>query len=268
MQYRIYIDALFGMNFCMDFLLLWLVSKLMKCSATRLSLLVGALAGTIAEIVVLLFLSFPAIIKIVIAYGVVAPVMVAIGLRLREVGGILKGTLFLFGVSVFLFGFLGFFYKKVSFLRKNGVYALPVITLSYFFAKGILYWVKKRKEEEKQIFYEVSLKIGEENILLRAIKDTGNQLYEPITGRPVSIVEEKLLEKYIREERVKGFCIIPFHSIGTERGILRGYEVEEITWYQDGMQRRQEKIMVAVSKEAVSASGQYQMILHPKLFDD
>lgn len=152
MQYRIYIDAMFGMNFCMDFLLLWLVSKLMKCSATHLSLLAGALTGTVTEIVLLLFLPLPAIAKIVIAYGVIAPLMVALGLRLRDVRGILKGTLSLYGVAVFLFGFLSFLYKKVPFLRKGGVYALPVLIISGIFAGGILYWIKKERKKKNRFF--------------------------------------------------------------------------------------------------------------------
>ena len=55
--------------------------------------------------------------------------------------------------------------------------------------------------------------------------------------------------------------MIPYHSIGKERGLLEGYEIDEIVVKGHTGRKQFEKVIVAVYKGKVSGKGSYQMIL-------
>jgi hypothetical protein len=66
----------------------------------------------------------------------------------------------------------------------------------------------------------------------------------------------------MREEKTK---VIPYHNIGNPHGMMMGYELEKIFIEQSGQRKKYEKIIVAVGPGKMSASGEYQMILNPKI---
>ena len=65
---------------------------------------------------------------------------------------------------------------------------------------------------------------------LTGLIDTGNRLKEPLTGRPVSILEEKeavKMQRYCRIQQEKnGYLLIPYYSVGTEKGWMQGMVVD------------------------------------------
>ena len=66
------------------------------------------------------------------------------------------------------------------------------------------------------------------------------------------------LKRWMRPEKYK---MIPYHSIGKERGLLEGYEIDEIVVKGHTGRKQFEKVIVAVYKGKVSGKGSYQMIL-------
>jgi sigma-E processing peptidase SpoIIGA len=113
----------------------------------------------------------------------------------------------------------------------------------------------------------VHLCSGEKQETVKALIDTGNQLSEPCTGRPVSILDAScagtLLEKDWEKQR--GFFLIPYHSIGQERGLLQGVTIDRMM-IEDGRRPVTEvdHPLVAIYQGYVSAQRSYQMILHPE----
>ena len=98
-----------------------------------------------------------------------------------------------------------------------------------------------------------------------ALIDTGNGLTEPISKKPVAILEEnewKKLKIWMKPEKYK---IIPYHSIGKERGMLEGYEIDALEIKSDAGDKRFDKVIIAIFKGKISQKGSYQMILPPEL---
>lgn len=104
---------------------------------------------------------------------------------------------------------------------------------------------------------------------LTGLLDTGNHLTEPLTGRPVSILDWESAEKLPRFQKIlkeeKGYLYIPFHSVGTEKGWMMGIVVDAISIQYRGEEIRAKHPVLAVSREQLSRERQYQMILHPCL---
>lgn len=268
MHYRIYIDTLFAMNFLADYFLLLLTRRMIRCTATHLSLILGSALGAGLTCGIILLPGIPAAYKIVLAYGVINFLMVAVSLRLRKAEAILRGMGWFYLGAFVIGGMLRWAFTQIPFLRDRGISVLSVSAVFYFFFLFFSRLIRRFQERKSQVLCGVTLKVGKEIEVTRGIVDTGNQLYEPITGRPVCIADKVLLERYINQNLLRGFCVIPYHSIGKTKGILKGYEIEELRIEWKDIQIRQKNVIVAVSEEGVSASNQYQMILHPKLLEN
>lgn len=110
----------------------------------------------------------------------------------------------------------------------------------------------------------VELTWQDQTLKVRGMIDSGNHLTEPATGRPVSILEEEYAKGLLGEnwaER-RGFFLIPYHSIGTDKGWLKGVTIDRMTVgsMEDGCIIS--RPVIAVYAGRVSAGEEYQMILH------
>jgi len=67
--------------------------------------------------------------------------------------------------------------------------------------------------------------------------------------------------------RKENFRIVPFHSVGKDRGILEAYFIEKMEIKKEGEHIVIEKPMIAITKDNISGKKEYQMILHPALLE-
>lgn len=111
----------------------------------------------------------------------------------------------------------------------------------------------------------VRLQWGDRTEEVCGLIDSGNHLKEPLTGKPVSIIDADSIGQLLGEnwERQKGFLLIPYHSIGTEKGWLQGVTIDRMYILSSGEEAVIEGPVLAIYKGHVSAEAQYQMIVHP-----
>lgn len=102
-------------------------------------------------------------------------------------------------------------------------------------------------------------------LTLKALLDTGNGLREPISGRPVSIIERDVYDTLCHQTIQERYRVIPYHSIGKEHGILQGTEVDELIIWREDEPYVQKKAVIALYEGKLSGNGSYQMILHTGL---
>ena len=117
-----------------------------------------------------------------------------------------------------------------------------------------------------QNFYDVTLGFHGKTVCVRALRDTGNQLKDPLTGKPVSILAYDAARGLLDKD-AKMFYI-PFHSIGKSSGLLPGMTLDYMNIRREKDLQRLERPVIAVSKEPVNRDGKYQLILHPQLLDE
>ena len=102
---------------------------------------------------------------------------------------------------------------------------------------------------------------------LTGLIDTGNHLTEPLTGRPVSILEWREAEKIERfcqiQKEENGYLYIPYHAIGTEHGWMMGIVIDAMQINYEGEEIRILHPVLAVSREKLSTDGRYQIIINP-----
>ena len=134
--------------------------------------------------------------------------------------------------------------------------------------QAVSWWVAQMGKKQQADIYKVRLRGSSNEIELDALMDTGNSLREPVSGRPVSVVEEESLRRLSGIKMPEKLKAIPYHSIGRSNGIMEGYEVPEIIIEGREENIRWQKVIVGISKDKVSVNGKYQMILHPDLLNE
>ena len=130
------------------------------------------------------------------------------------------------------------------------------------------WWLVQFKKKNKVKICRVQICGYESEIWLDALIDTGNSLREPVSGKPVSVVETDILERLHDVKRPEKLKVIPYRSIGRENGMMEGYEVPEIVIDSEGERLRRQKVIIGISRGKVSVDGRYQMILHPDLCNE
>lgn len=117
---------------------------------------------------------------------------------------------------------------------------------------------------KQESFCKVVLTMNGVTFYLRALIDNGNGLVEPFSKKAVSVVEKSIFPSdmiFLQEK----YRVIPFHALGTEKGILDGYEADLMKIEKGAETINVKNPIIAISTEYVSGKKNYQMILHPDL---
>ena len=268
MYYEVYLDSLFLLNFTMNLYLLLLVNKSLHRTATRFRLFLGAVIGGVGYC--LMFVLPVGIVPKVAAASICAGAGMLI--FVFKPGSIKAFFQILERMLMYALLMGGGFLLLRNHIKPFRTHMIPIMGM--LASGGILmlvfYRETGRREQEKQELLEVRLLTRSGfRMTVKAIVDTGNSLKEPISGKPVSVLDRATFEVlWQNEDREKGFRAIPYRSVGCEGGIMNGYELPEITFELGGIKKICRGIYIGVSEQAVSATQNYQMLLHPKLLEE
>lgn len=260
MYYEVYIDQLFLENLVILVLLQKLGGKLMKrvLSWKRIWLVSGM--GAAVMCAVIFFRPFGRW-MMVRRFGLLPVILLtSIGLRCRNWKEVCRGTFYLLAAAAF---FDGIFQIIFSIWEPP---ALLAAVLGYT-ALDILIDMERKRMVLEEYRTEVILEDRGNRWTLTGLIDTGNHLTEPLTGRPVSILDWQEAEKMQRfsciQKEGNGYLYIPYHSIGTEHGWMMGMVIDAMYMEYGGEKIRIDHPVLAISREKLSPKGRYQMILNP-----
>lgn len=280
----IYADTLFLLNALVDYLLLLAAARLAGEPLRRWRFALGAALGGGYAVAIFLpglsFLAHPlcrlasAALMLLLAYG---------GSRhLLRQGVLFAALTCAFGGGVVAIGLLG----GTGLSLGGGVFYsaldLKVVLLSAAVCYGVLTLVFQRLARHSaangELVY-IKLNLRERSVSLTALIDTGNTLTDPISGRPVMVAEgERAAILFPREHRPDSadlrdpiaaltrlgtgewrarFRILPYRSVGVDRGLLLAVRVDD--WELDGQGRG--PVLVALSPTPVSDGGGYQALI-------
>lgn len=265
MYYEIYIDSLFLLNFTLNLYVLLLVNKSLHCAATRGRLIAGAVAGGAGYCLMFLLPFKGVILKIIlVGFGLNSAILYGV-FRPRNRRAFFKILETMFVYALFMGGAFLLLTNHIKAVREHGMSVVGVL------AAGGLAWLFltflfEKKKAKQNAFCRVEI-LGKDNrkASVLAVVDTGNCLVEPISGKPVSVLESRIFESCF--EKPPGFRAIPYRSVGCERGIMEGVQVEELRIEVDGVCKVCTGAYIGLSKRQVSTSGTYQMLLHPKMLE-
>ncbi len=253
------------MNFVMNLYLYALLRKTLKATATCFRVWAGSALGAAASAALLIMPGLPVFIKRFAGPAAVSIAVTAGIFKLKRASEIVKATEYLYIYAFAFGGMMKFLFSYLPFLNKaqgSIWYILGAGMLGYEAAGR---WLTQLRGKRKCAICKVQIGGCGKGVWLAALVDTGNSLRDPVSGRPVSVVDGDVFDRLGDMKRPEKMKVIPYRSIGQEHGMMEGYEVPEIVIDSGGELLRQQKAILGISKTKVSTDGRYQMILHPDL---
>lgn len=261
MYYEVYVDTLFLVNFVMNLYLLMLTNRSVGRTATRLRIIGAAAVGAAIYVIGLLVAFLPPILELILQAGAAVMLMIKIAFRPQTLHGYRKLLENLLGFSFLVGGSIYMLMRHIEGMLEHSLGIAFVMG-----AGGMIFMLCSYLSERKkggQELCRVTLFSGQTSVTINAILDTGNGLIEPISGKPVSVVNRDVLERLWPEGLPELYRVIPYHSIGKAGGLMNGYLIERMIVEHDGIPGCYEQVYVAVGEQSVSGKGKYEMILNP-----
>ena len=198
----IYIDLLIIINFLFDFFLLLTINIALKRYTKIYRLVLASLFGELT--LLSLWIPFTSSLFTILKIGM-GFIMVLIAFGYKNIKYTLYNVLYLYMTSIILGGFI--YYLNIEF--KN----IPYI-LILFIAPIILYiFIKSMKvlKEIKNYYYQVSIVFNDDcKLHLTSFLDTGNKLRDPLTNKPIILINKKKLKGWVN---IRSPMYIPYNSL-------------------------------------------------------
>lgn len=248
MYYEIYIDSLFLVNFVMNLYVLLLVNTGVYRTATRLRLMIGAAAGAIMYLLPF-FTEGTVWLKMAVSMITGTCLMIFLAFPIHSFKAFFKIAERMLCVSFLLGGGVLFLVQQVPVigLHMRGISGIMAAGAVVFLLAAYL----QERSQQKSPVCRVTLYGDDGNMKITALVDSGNSLVEPISGKPVSVVDKKVFYG-LWKEPPQFYRVIPYHSIGKKNGLLKGYLLSEIRIEMDGVTKNCRNVYIAVSEESIT----------------
>lgn len=261
--YELYWDLYFIENLILDSVMLLLTLLLMRKRISMRRILIAAFMGAAASTFMLVCGLRFGLLYILLLLGM-GIAMMEIAMKKKQWNDIMLGIVYYFTL-VFVFSKL---LAGGEWITKNKVSGMVVAVLVIGGMSAVLfYMIYQNRKSRQNTIYQVSILEQGRRLDVKALFDTGNALREPISGKPVSILENNVWQAVAEEARPERYKIIPFHSIGQEHGILRGMEIDEMIIWTGDRKIVQKQAIIALYEGSLSKDKSFQMILHQGLLD-
>ncbi len=277
MQYTVYADVLFLVNWLMDYVLLKAAAAVLRLKAGRIRMALAAALGA-AWVCVIAVIRLPRAAEAVGSLAVVSSLMIRIAFCPKGVRTFLRQLLTLYGIAIAGGGMVNliYFHTPAGYYLKNLVQGqaslnpkpaavIAVSGAAVFAASRMIRKLTDYRHLGSELYTAV-LYVKGRSVSLTGLLDTGNRLREPATGKAVHIAQRAALEPLEPDrEELFGF-LVPYRSVGTEAGILTAVRLDRM----DLISAKGEKItldnpLVGIYEGKLSADNTYQLILHAEI---
>ncbi|MDO4262277.1 MAG: sigma-E processing peptidase SpoIIGA [Eubacteriales bacterium] len=256
MYYEVYADVLFAENLWMDAMLLLLTAWAAGRQVRPGRIAAGACAGSLGACA----LTFASASLSGTGYflGTAAVAAVMTGIAFPNKKGYVPCLVSLYAESFALGGILRYLEQ---FHALAGLWFAAFSALAAALLLGIERLLALARKN-RALTCPVLLECGSCRILAEALCDTGNSLYDPVSGSPVSILSGELLERLLLEaDRELLPRAVPYRTI-SESGTLTAYVLDRMEI------RAPQGVRVCARPMLARMPGQnsrYQLILHRDL---
>ncbi|GJM81367.1 hypothetical protein HMSSN139_38630 [Paenibacillus sp. HMSSN-139] len=138
---------------------------------------------------------------------------------------------------------------------------------------------------------EVEVRVGDTTITCTGLIDTGNQLTDPLSRLPVTVMEASLWERVLppsyrgklADERADNLILelteagdfpwperlrlVPYRGINKGTQFMLALKPDEVTVRLEGREYRSPRVLIGLDGGRLSTEGTYRAIVHPALVE-
>lgn len=274
--YDLYADVIFFNNFVMDYLLLTTVRKVMRLKKRRWGTILASVLGALYALAVTVVPFGSSVLQAAVTYLLMSGLMAWTAFPVKTAKDLAKTAAGLYMAAAVMAGLFSLFhisggpswYLERLLLGKEAAplpfFIYAVLAAGSFFTACFLWESVKKTEKKNGHYISVVLFYQGREKELTAFLDTGNRLEDPYSHKPVSVISADCCSELF--QTVSGVTYIPFHCVGKEKGFLPAVTADRMEMIKDGERITADRPIIAISKEALSLDGTYQMLLHENLW--
>ena len=260
MRYEIYLDALIIKLSVFQFCTLALVNlkfcKVSNWGRITAGAVFGAVVFGVATVVP---------VNAWLKYGIVAMaglLTLLLSFPIHTIRGLERTLEEYLKYAVLIGGILWMILRRISHICQGQWKYIMTILLCILLLVGVC--GRRIVNKHRGDIWKATLVKNGKKICLRAIMDTGNALYEPISGKAVCVMDPGIAG-FLWSER-EPYRVIPYHCVGVEHGLMKGYMIDELRLEKEGPSIICRDVVVAVSPQKLTRGKEKGVFLiHPKL---
>ncbi|WP_082881506.1 sigma-E processing peptidase SpoIIGA [Lederbergia galactosidilytica] len=296
----VYLDIIWLLNFLIDSFLLWATSIYLNRRIHPLKILLGGLIGSIIILMAVTPISTWAMHPL-IKYSL-SVIMVGITFGYKRLSSFLA-TLLTFYFATFLMGgiligthyFLSFHVDlrnsvAIESIRGYGdpiswLFIVVAFPIAWYFSKNRIGHLTKTSIQY-DILYNVHILINGIELELKGLIDSGNQLYDPISKKPVMIVSIEAVQDNLPQELndvadsqndlyvssaslptewTHIMRLIPAKTLGKNNQLLCAFRPEKVVIQEKNGREIEKEVLIVFTTQQLSGDGMFQCILHPQM---
>ena len=257
--YRVYADVILLQNLAADFLLLSVVKNCLRLPERRYGRLAGSLLGAVYALGMVLAPVPLGYAGRMLLNATMSVLMAWTAFSIRRKSEAAEAAIGLYIASMLAAGCMEL--VQPLGIRVNLLFWLFTAGGSFLIPSAVWRFGMQRCMKLEHQYAVTLFNKGRERHV-QAILDTGNHLTMPLSGRPVQVLDACAAERFFSWE--DGVQYIPFRSVGKGGGVIPAYQAERMEVSGQGGMRVIEKPWIAISQEALSQKGEYQMLLNEK----
>lgn len=274
----IYLDSLFGLNLLIDYCLVLVSARVCGVVLRRWRYALAALIGALyAALMVLLGFGWLANGMMKLALGA-AMALIAFGGEAHLV----RCTVVFFAVSAAFGGAVYAASMLAGVSPGSGALVTVsgrVLALSFAacYAAMSLVFRRRARAADREV-RTVTVTLAGRSVTLRALRDSGNDLHDPVSGLPAAVVERAAVlplfpaVRALPDDAVQALealsalpectgrvVLLPYRAVGVTGALLPAFRPDSVKI--DGAA---EPMLLALSAQALTSDGAFAMVLPPK----
>jgi len=295
----IYLDAVWLLNFFLDMMLLMLTQALAKDSTRKRRIIFGAFIASLLVPITIYYPDSP--VDTLPGKLVYSVVIILCSFKIYSIYRMMKLLLLFYFITFSIGGGLiaiHFLFQNPVGLSDNGIltfnsgYGDPVSWLFVMIGFPLSWYFTKTRMDRHAIekirydqLCEVIIKFQNISHSTTGYIDSGNQLTDPLTKKPVIICDEYFLKQWFTEtdwkelkhvhdtldfgelphEWEKRIQIVPYQGVGGSRSFMLAVKPDDITIVYDEKEIVTSKVLVGIQFAELTKDQSYRCLLHPQI---
>lgn len=296
---EIYLDAVWALNFCLDFMLLMLTKALVRDSTKIIRIVFGAF---IASLIVPITVYFPdhffntilgkilySLIIILCSFGFITvyryfKLLLMFYFTTFTIGGGLVGLHFLFSNPITM--------STSGVITFNKGYGDPISWIFVIIGFPIVWYFTKHRMDKHvsekiryDQLYEVTIEMKGQSFSTTGYIDSGNQLIDPLSKKPVVICDEFFLKQWFTDEdwtKLKqafdqmemeliphtwesNIQIVPYLGVEGRNSYLFTLRPDQLIVNYGESKIVTRKLLIGIQFGGLTKDNSYHCLLHPQI---
>ena len=273
----------------MDLVILLIVNRIMRYHASAIRLLLSSTLGAVWSVAAVMIPDRYRLFVNLCTYFIVTALMLAVInsplniIKAQQSNNdryaltnylkeLFKGMIIMLSVACFSGGIMhmivyytyaGWIIRRILVTYNQLIYLILISVVVIIVIARVYRTYRKNSD-----IYKVTVIVDNHKIMLHGIVDTGNQLTDKYTGKPVNVMDKSYFENVLYQINDYGrlkYHFIPYRTIGNNEGIIEVITSDYMYISGKDETKAYKGALIGLSDRKVSQNGEYQALINGRM---